>query len=144
MMTSLRPLLPALGCVLLGATLQACSGPPAASGPAVRYYAADMNGGAKLCEVSKPAVSAGKVVDATMKVSSSGGWCGLPVSNGGRAFDAGLLTSRPEHGKPQVHTVGLDTRIDSTPEFGITGTDQFTVQLLPGEGAVRVTVTVTR
>ncbi len=143
-MTHVRSLSPILGLALVGALLQGCSGQPGgASGPSVRLFAADVNNGAKVCEVSKPALAAGKVVEATMKRSGNTGWCGLPVSNGGKPFDAGLLVARPAHGKALVHTVGNDTRIDYTPEFGFTGTDSFTVQVLPSEASVRIAVTVT-
>lgn len=132
---------PLLALAMAGALLQGCANKagPLSSGP--RVYAMDMNGGARTCEVTKPALAAGKVADATMKVGNDGGWCGLPVRNGGKPYDAGLLAVRAAHGKVFVHSVGSDTRIDYTPDSGFTGTDSFTVQLLPGEAGVRVAVT---
>jgi hypothetical protein len=123
-----------------GLLLQGC-GPRGPGGSGVRLYEADMKGGAKTCEVSKTAPVAGKTTDATMKVGSDGGWCGLYVQNGGRPFDAGLLTARAQHGTPFVHTVGTETRIDYTPDFGFAGADTFTIQLLPGDATLRVAVT---
>ena len=122
----------------VGALLQACA--PRPSGPAVRRYASDFKGVAKTCDAPKVSPALGKTVEATMKVGSDGGWCGLLVNNGGRAFDTQLLTARPEHGKVFVHGVGNDTRIDYTPDAGFVGADSFTVQLLPGEDSVHITV----
>lgn len=124
-----------------GALLQGCA-QPMPGAPAPRLYEADMKGGAKSCETPKSVPIAGKPIEASMKVGSDGGWCGLPVRDGDKPFDAGLLTQRPAHGKILVHRVGNDTRIDYTPEFGFTGADTFTVQLLPGAAEVRVGVTV--
>lgn len=123
-----------------GALLQGCA-PAKFGAPAPRLYEADMKGGAKTCETPKPVPVAGKPIEASMKVGSDGGWCGLPVRDGDKGYDAGLLTVRPAHGKVLVHRVGNDTRIDYTPEFGYTGPDTFSVQLLPGAAEVRVAVT---
>jgi len=126
-----------------GLLLQACA-PKQSAAPGPRLFEADMKGGAKTCETSKTAPVAGKTVEATMKVSSDGGWCGLAVNNGGQPFDAGLLpaTGHAAHGKVVIRRVGANTRIDYTPEFGFAGADAFTAQLLPGDANVHVTVTV--
>ncbi len=126
-----------------GLLLQACAPQPVA-GPSARLFEADMKGGAKTCETSKAVPVAGKVTEATMKAGSDGGWCGLAVNNGGHPFDAGLLpaTGHAAHGKVVIRRVGNNTRIDYTPEFGFAGTDAFTAQLVPGDAAVHVTVTV--
>ena len=113
----------------------------APSGPQARTYEYDFKGGAGLCEAARVSPSAGKTTDATMKVRSTGGWCGLSVSNGGKPFDAPLLTARAEHGKVVVHSVGNDTRIDYTPDRGYSGPDSFSVTLLPGAAVVKVAVT---
>lgn len=132
-----------LGVLLMGMALQGCAGAPGSAGAAgERLFAADMTGQAKTCEAAKTAPSAGKVVETTMKVSSDGGWCGLSVRNGGQPYEAGLLKARPAHGKLLVHRVGGDTRMDYTPNFGFSGADSFTVDLLPGEAGVKVAVTV--
>lgn len=130
---------PILAFVALGALLQACA--PRPSGPSVRLYEADFKGGAKTCQTPKPEAIPGKTVDASMKVGSDGGWCGLVMNNGGHPFATELLTARPEHGKVYVHSVGNDTRIDYTPDVGFVGSDSFTVQLLPGDDSVHVLVT---
>ena len=140
-MTIPRPTTPILAFSLAGALLQGCASLSAPSGPPARLFAADMNGGARTCDVSPPAVNAANVAEITMKVGSDGGWCGIRVNKGGRPYDTFLLTARAEHGKPFVHTVGNDTRIDYTPEFGFVGTDSFSVRLLPGDTAIRVFVT---
>ncbi len=125
-----------------GILLLGCSGKPSGPfGTGPQLYAADMNGEAKTCDTTKPALTSGKVTEATMKVASNGGWCGIPVRNGGQPYDAGLLVARPGHGKVLVHRVGNDTRIDYTPDFGFAGVDSFTVDLLPGEARLRVAVT---
>jgi hypothetical protein len=125
-----------------GILLLGCAGRPSGpSGTSPRLYAADMNGEAKTCETTTPTLISGKVADATIKVGSNGGWCGIPVRKSGQPYDAGLLTARPEHGKVFVHRVGNDTRIDYTPDFGFAGADTFTVSLLPGEAGLRIAVT---
>ena len=138
-MTIPRHLTPILALAAVGALLQACSPKPA--GPQVRLFEADFKGAAKTCETPKPATIPGKTIDTPLKVGSDGGWCGLSVSNGGHPFDTELLTAAPAHGKVYVHKVGNDTRIDYTPEAGFTGTDTFTVQLLPTDASVHVGVT---
>ncbi len=42
-----------------------------------------------------------------------------------------------------IHEVGDDTRIDYTPDRRFTGSDSFTVKLIPGEERLKVAVTVT-
>src|SRR6476646_5012748 len=106
----------ATGCLVMAATallLQGCEQAPA--GPTARIYAADMAGGAKTCVVPKVAPVAGQETPVAVKVGNDGGWCAISVNNGGRPYSAGLLTSKPAHGKVQIHTVGNDTRIDYTP-----------------------------
>ena len=128
-----------LALAAMGALLQGCA--PTPSGPPARLFEADFKGAAKTCQTPKPDTIPGKTIDASMKVGSDGGWCGLQVTHGGRPFDAELLTVRPEHGKVYVHRVGNDTRIDYTPDAGFIGADAFTVQLLPGDASVHVVVT---
>lgn len=126
--------------VALGA-LQACSEGPTASRSTAPVYAADLKGQSKTCEASRPSLTAGQTVDATMKLSNDG-WCGVTVSQSGKPFASGLLTTRPLHGKVLIHQVGDDTRIDFTPTPGFIGVDNFTVKLLPTEPSVRIAVTV--
>ena len=126
--------------VAVGALLQGC-GPKGMAGPSVHLYEADFKDLAKTCEAQKQKPVAGKTIDATMKVGSDGGRCGLAVTTDGQPFAAGLLSTRAAHGKVLVHTVGNDTRVDYTPEFGFSGTDSFTVELLPGSANVHVAVT---
>ena len=123
----------------MGALLQACA--PRASGPQTRLFASDFQGVARTCATPKPTPISGKTIEASMRVGSDNGWCGLTVNNGGRPFATELLTARPAHGKIYVHGVGNDTRIDYTPDYGYTGADSFTVQLLPGDASVHVAVT---
>lgn len=79
-----------------------------------------------------------------MRVANDGGWCAISVQLDGQPYAAGLLTDPPAHGKVYIHPVGNFTRIDYTPDSGFTGTDSFVVQLIPGNPALRTTVTVTR
>ena len=86
----------------------------------------------------------GQTTNAIMKLANDGGWCGLPVhQDGPKPFDAGLLTARPAHGTVLIHEVGDDTRIDYTPDHGFSGTDSFSVTLVPGNGTIRIAVLVT-
>jgi hypothetical protein len=124
--------------------LLACAQEQAPAGSRLRVYAADVTGGAKACEVLKVTPVAGVTVEGTMKVGNDGGWCGLPVSlPGPKPFDAGLLSTRPEHGSVVIHEVGDYTRIDYTPDRNFAGSDTFGVTLIPGSAVVRVVVTVT-
>lgn len=131
--------------LLTGATLQAC-GPNGAAGSAgskLRVYAADLSGANKTCEAPKITPAADQTTEAAMKVGTNGGWCGLPLyQSGPKPFDAGLLTARPAHGTAFIHQVGDESRIDYTPDHGYTGTDSFSVKLLPGNETVHVAVTV--
>jgi hypothetical protein len=130
-----------LAIAAMAVLLQACADKPP-SGPPARLYAVDQAGGAKKCEAPKVAPTAGQEVPAAMTLGNDGGWCAVTVANGGRPFDAGLLTAPPAHGKVHIHTVGNDTRIDYTPEPRFTGADAFAVRLLPGNASIRVSVSV--
>jgi hypothetical protein len=124
-----------------GILLQACTAKPP-SGPAVRLFAADLAGGAKTCDVGKVAPVAGQETPVTVKLGNDGGWCGITIGNGAKPYDAGLLAAAPAHGKVLIHTVGNDTRIDYTPERGFTGSDAFSVRLIPGDAIIRASVSV--
>jgi hypothetical protein len=121
--------------------LQACAEQPQ-SGPGPRVFAADVAGGAKICVVPKVAPVAGQETPVEMKLGNDGGWCGITVSNGGKPYEAGLLSAKPVHGKVQIHTVGNATRIDYTPDRAVGGADAFSVKLIPGDAALRVSVAV--
>ena len=128
---------------LATAMLQGCS--ETAQAPAAstnRVFAADQAGGAKSCQVGKIAVTDGQATETTMKMANDGGWCAFSVNQRGKPYATGLLPNRPEHGKVYVHQVGDHTRIDYTPFRGFVGTDSFAVKLVPGDGVVRVAVTV--
>lgn len=131
--------------LLTGVALQGCAQNPTAgtAGSKLRVYAADLTGGAKSCETPQIAPVAGQTTPAAVKMTNDGGWCGLTVHQPGpKPYDAGLLTSRPEHGTVLIHEVGDNTRIDYTPDRGFSGNDAFTVKLLPGSAIVRETVVV--
>jgi hypothetical protein len=115
------------------------------SASGTRLYASDLNGGAKVCTVpAVPGVTAGQEAAVTMTVGNDGGWCGFPMTQPGpEPYAAGLLTIRPAHGTIYIHTVGDATRIDYTPDAGFTGSDNFAVRLVPGNGLLRIAVTVT-
>jgi hypothetical protein len=123
--------------------LQACAQPKTASG--TRLFASDLNGGARLCAVPAITVTNGQETTVPMTVGNDGGWCGISVGQGGpHPFSAGLLTKPPEHGKIYIHTVGDATRVDYTPDAGFAGSDNFVVRLVPGNGSLRVAVTVSK
>jgi len=130
--------------LMTGLALAGCSHPE--SGPAastLRVYAADITGGATICEVSRVNPVAGAKVDAAIKMVNDGGWCGLPVhQDGPKPFGAGLLMTRAVHGDVLIHEVGDNTRIDYTPDRGFAGKDSFVVKLIPGDATIRVGVTV--
>ena len=118
--------------------------PPQRPVSQTRLYATDQMGGAKSCAVPKLAAPvAGKEVAVPMTVGNDGGWCAISIDDNGHPFTAGLLSARPAHGRVYVHSVGDATRIDYTPESGYVGSDAFSVRLLPGDGVVNATVTVT-
>jgi hypothetical protein len=131
---------------MTGLLLQGCSEAPkpeAAKQPGPRLFAADVNGGAKVCDAPKLKPAPGKPADAAMTVGNDGGWCGMTVVQAaGEPFDAGLLPQPPLHGKVLIHKVGDVTRIDYTPDQGFTGADSFVVTLIPGDAAIHTAVTV--
>jgi hypothetical protein len=127
----------AAACLVQGCT----PAPRAASG--TRLYHSDLTGGAKTCVVPDVTIVDGKTVQATMTVGNDGGWCGITVAqSGGTPYSAGLLTARPLHGTIYIHTVGDSTRVDYTPDARFTGSDKFTVSMIPGNGSLQVAVTV--
>jgi hypothetical protein len=132
--------------VFTGLALAGCS-PREEAGPArstLRVYAADLAGAAKVCDVPKVNIVAGGGSAAPMKVANDGGWCAISMhQDGPKPFEAGLLTTRPNHGDVLIHGVGDDTRIDYTPDRGFAGDDAFAVKLIPGNAIIQVTVTVT-
>jgi hypothetical protein len=130
--------------LMTGLALAGCSHPetgPTAS--ALRVYAADVTGGAKVCDVPKINPVSGGGSEAAIKMANDGGWCGIPVhQDGPKPFGAGLLEKRAIHGDVLIHEVGDNTRIDYTPDRGFVGHDAFVVKLIPGDATVRVAVTV--
>ena len=131
---------------LTGLLLGGCSAMQGggAGGSKLRTYAADLAGSAKVCTVPKIDPAGGATIEASVKMSNEGGWCGLPVhQDGPKPFGAGLLTTRATHGNVTVHSVGDDTRLDYTPDRGFTGSDSFVVKLIPGNAIVSVAVLVT-
>ena len=106
-------------------------------------YTADTTGGARVCSAPTATLQDGQSIQAQIQVSNEGGWCAVTANRGGVPFDSYLMVDRPNHGNIFAHRVGKNTRIDYTPEKGFTGTDGFTVRLIPGNavlhGAVRVT-----
>ena len=129
--------------LMTGVLLQACSAEQGPTGSSTRVYAADMTGGAKTCEVAKVSPVDGQSTDTTMKLDSGGGWCGLHLrQSDGRPFDVGLLSERPAHGTVVIHQVGDETRVDYTADRGFTGSDSFSVKMIPGNAAIHISVTV--
>ncbi len=120
--------------------LQACA--PKPSGPTPRVFAADMTGAAHECTAPPVTPAPGQTIDPAIKLRNDGGWCAITVNNNGKPFEAGLLLVDPQHGKVLIHTVGNDTRIDYTPDAHYTGTDGFSVRLIPGNATIRVAATV--
>jgi hypothetical protein len=129
---------------MTGLLLAGCSQQPGTAGSALRVYAADLAGAAKICDVPNVKPVAGSGSEAPMKMANDGGWCGIRVhQDGPKPFEAGLLTTRPNHGSVLIHEVGDETRIDYTPDRGFAGSDAFVVKLIPGNATVNVAVTVT-
>ena len=61
---------------------------------------------------------------------SNDGWCGVfATEQDGKAFNLGLLRSRPTHGRVFIQKVNDRTRIEYTPFPGYVGADSFTVAL---------------
>ena len=108
-------------------------------------YSVDFRGGAKSCSAPKELNAAsGRTTEAALAVVNDGGWCAMTLDNGGKPYDAGLLTVPPAHGKVYIHKVGDDTRIDYTPDSGFVGDDQFTLKLVPTDAVLAVKATVSR
>jgi len=130
--------------ILMALLASACAPDAGPATPATRVYFVDLQGAAQLCTVPKDVkLTAGQQTEATMLVGNDGGWCGIPVAQPGpKAFDAGLLVARPQHGRVLVRKVGDLSRIDYFPDPAFGGTDVFSVRMLPGNAALRVSVTV--
>ena len=108
-----------------------------------RVFYADLQGGAKVCTVPRDVgLAADRVTEVAMTVVNDGGWCGISVSRGGRAYAAGTVVDRAEHGRVEVRNVGDVTRVDYFPDRGFSGSDSFAVSLLPGGHRMKVAVTV--
>jgi hypothetical protein len=107
-------------------------------------FAADVKGLARTCVAPTASPPNGEPVLEQMEVSNEGGWCGILASHNGAPYDSYLLVNRPAHGAVFAHRVGNNTRIDYTPDAGYTGTDNFSVRLIPGNALVQAVVTVTR
>jgi hypothetical protein len=122
--------------------LAGCEGPKRPTASATRVFAVDQTGAAKVCTVPQPTLKDSEVATIAVSVGNDGGWCGITIERGGKPFDAGLLTDRPEHGRVFIHSVGDTTRIDYTPDRRFAGADSFTVTLLPGNAAIHANVTV--
>ena len=126
--------------------LAACAEQGAVTAPrsTTRVYAVDMQGQARLCNVTSPTEpAAGAAVEAKMTLGNDGGWCAVPVNRPGpQPYAAGLLTARAQRGNVTIHTVGDVTRLDYRPDTGFSGEDRFTVRLVPGDTEVKVAVTV--
>lgn len=131
--------------LLTGLALAGCAKPEIGPvGSRLRVYAADMAGGAKVCEAPNVIIVANATAEAPVKMVNDGGWCGLPLhQDGPKPFGAGLLAARPAHGDVTIHVVGDNTRVDYTPDRGFAGADSFSVKLIPGDAIIHVTVTVT-
>ena len=143
---SFRGMMPCTAAIALltcAGLLQACSQAPTPAGSATRVYAADMRGAAKTCDAPRISPASGDKTAVAINVGNDGGWCGIRTYQAGaKPFEAGLLQTRPNHGTVLIHQVGDDTRIDYTPDRGFTGSDTFTVRLIPGDAMVNVAVTV--
>jgi len=136
----LRP----LAAVALAATLAACAQTEAPR-PGARIYAADLQGKAKTCTAPEQvSLAADRPTEASITVDNDGGWCGIHVAQSGpKPYDAGLMASRPAHGRVLVRTVGDRTRVDYFPDPAFGGTDSFAVRFLPGGATMQVAVNVT-
>jgi len=137
--------------LLTAAALAASCAPKPPPRAPTRQYAVDQTGAAKSCTVPKVTPADGKETPVAISVGNDGGWGAISVSQPPATrnadlvpYKAGLLTSRPTHGKVYVHTVGDATRIDYRPAPNYAGPDSFAVTLLPGDAVLRVDVTVTK
>ncbi|MCO6418046.1 hypothetical protein JYK14_18035 [Siccirubricoccus sp. KC 17139] len=133
-----------LGGLALATLLAACAQQQQAAAPAARVYAVDLQGQAKNCTVpANVALSADRPAEATMSLDNDGGWCGIFVAQPGpKPFDYGTVRSRPANGRVLIRKVGDRTRVDYFPNAAFGGTDNFTVQLMPGGQELKVAVTV--
>ncbi len=112
--------------------------------PAARLYAVDLRGTSRVCTVpAETRTDANAPATVEMKAGSDGGWCGITVNRPGpQPYTAGLVETRPQHGRLHIHTVGDKTRIDYIADAGYAGADTFAVRLVPGNARVTANVTV--
>jgi hypothetical protein len=133
----------ACGLALLGG-LAACAEQSSPAASTRRVYLVDTQGQARTCTVpQRVSLTPGQQTEAAITMSNEGGWCGITVAQAGpKPYDAGMLVQRPRHGRVHVRKVGDVTRVDFIPDAGFSGSDAFTVRLVPGNAAMQVAVTV--
>ena len=124
---------------LLGLSACVDQVPVAERGSRNPIYSTDLAHKAANCTVPDVTLTDGTPTQVAM-VTGGGGWCGIPVRKNDQPYGAGLLTQAPRSGAVYIHAVGDDTRVDYTPRPGMSGPDSFTVQLLPGDATMHVTV----
>jgi hypothetical protein len=131
-----------LGLAMVALAAQGCARQATTSVNGI--YPVDVTGGASICTAPTASPQDGQTVLAQMQVNSAGGWCGIIANRGGVPFDSYLLVTGPSHGRVYAHRVGLNTRIDYTPDRGYAGPDKFALRMIPGNGVIQSTVTVTK
>ncbi len=138
-------MLAAVGVVLAGCAQKAP--PPAAPAaplpPTTGEGKYDLLGQSSQCVAPEiVTIPDGVAQNLSLSFGNDSGWCALRLTHGGKPFDAALLPVMPKNGVVFIHKVASFTRIDYTPNAGFSGTDAFTVKLLPGYLPLHVTVTI--
>ena len=97
---------------------------------------------AAVCEASSPVLPASLSGSATMRMSADGGFCALHFSQDGAPYAAGLVTRVAQHGQTLIYNYNGATVVSYTPTAGYLGPDSVTLELVPGAGRPRATVSV--
>ena len=127
----------------LASTLAACAHPvveQAAAPPPNPYGYLKP---AATCEAPVPALPAAGRGTATMRLSADGGFCAFHFAQeGGVPYAAGLVLRVPQHGQPLIYNYNGATVVSYTPTGGYIGPDSMEIELVPGSGRPRVTLTL--
>lgn len=98
---------------------------------------------AAFCEAPTPKLPPAGQATATMRLSDDGGFCAFHFSRpGNMPFAAGLVIHVPQHGQPLIYNYNGATVVSYTPTAGYIGPDSMTLELVPGAGQPRVTLTL--
>lgn len=113
--------------------LSACANQNA---PQTVVQAEPMDGVASVCNTTPSPLPRAAAAEVQMQLRNDGGWCAVRIADkDGTPFSYPLMRQRPAHGHVTVNKVAGNSRIEYTPASGFSGTDAFTVALVPKDAS---------